>query len=179
MHKLKQNAEPLFTCIAEILVGILLLINPAGFTSAIIIVCGVVAAVIGLASLVNYFRADAETASREHRLSKGILLLLFGLFCAFKSEWFLLTFPLLTVLYGIATLLLGVGKVQWAVDMLRAKQKYWFLSCISAVLTIICSIVILSNPFVSTAVLWVFIGLTLIAEAIVDIVAYIFGKKKG
>ena len=80
---------------------------------------------------------------------------------------------------GNTTLLLGVGKVQWAVDMLRAKQKYWFLSCISAVLTIICSIVILSNPFVSTAVLWVFIGLTLIAEAIVDIVAYIFGKKKG
>ena len=38
--------------------------------------------------------------------------------------------------------------------MLRAKQKYWFVAIISAVLTLVFSALILANPFASTAVLW-------------------------
>ncbi|WP_262398460.1 DUF308 domain-containing protein [Zongyangia hominis] len=109
--------------------------------------------------------------------AKGIIFAIFGLFCAFKSEWFMVTFPLLTVLYGILTLVSGVSKVQWAVDMLRAKQKYWFVEVISAVLTIICAILILTNPFTSTAFLWTFIGVSMIVEAVVDVIAFFLGRK--
>ena len=89
----------------------------------------------------------------------------------------MVTFPLLTVLYGILTLVSGVSKVQWAVDMLRAKQKYWFVEVISAVLTIICAILILTNPFTSTAFLWTFIGVSMIVEAVVDVIAFFLGRK--
>ena len=124
MRKINRSTGNLLTCIFEIMVGILLLIDPVGFTSGIIVVFGIVLAVIGAISLFRYFREDAETASQESGLAKGIIFAIFGLFCAFKSEWFMVTFPLLTVLYGILTLVSGVSKVQWAVDMLRAKQKY-------------------------------------------------------
>lgn len=75
------------------------------------------------------------------------------------------------------TLLGGINKVQWAIDMLRAKQKYWFVAIISAVLTLLFSALILANPFASTAVLWTFIAVTLIVEAVIDIVAFILGRK--
>ena len=78
---------------------------------------------------------------------------------------------MLTVLYGILTLVSGVSKVQWAIDMLRTKQKYWFVEVIGAVLTIVCAILILTNPFSSTAVLWTFIGITMIIDALVDVAA--------
>lgn len=87
------------------------------------------------------------------------------------------TFPLLTVIYGVLTLLGGINKVQWAIDMLRAKQKYWFVAIISAVLTLVFSALILANPFASTAVLWTFIAVTLIVEAVIDIAAFILGRK--
>jgi len=175
--KINRNTGNLLTCIFEILVGILLLIDPVGFTSGIIVVFGVVLAVIGAASLFRYFRNDAETAAQESGLAKGLIFAIFGLFCALKSEWFIITFPLLTVLYGILTLISGVSKVQWAVDMLRAKQKYWFVEVIGALLTLICSILILTNPFTSTAFLWTFIGVTMIVEAVIDVVAFIMGRK--
>ena len=177
MSKINRNTGNLLTCIFEILVGILLLIDPVGFTSGIIIVFGIVLAVIGVVSLFKYFRMDAETAAQENGLVKGLIFAIFGLFCAFKSEWFIITFPLLTVLYGILTLISGVSKVQWAVDMLRAKQKYWFVEVIGAILTIVCAVLILSNPFTSTAFLWTFIGVTMIVEAVVDVVAFVLGRK--
>lgn len=177
MRKINRSTGNLLTCIFEIMVGILLLIDPVGFTSGIIVVFGIVLAVIGAISLFRYFWEDAETASQESGLAKGIIFAIFGLFCAFKSEWFMVTFPLLTVLYGILTLVSGVSKVQWAVDMLRAKQKYWFVEVISAVLTIICAILILTNPFTSTAFLWTFIGVSMIVEAVVDVIAFFLGRK--
>lgn len=177
MSRINRNTGNLLTCIFEILTGILLLIDPVGFTSGIIVLFGAILAVIGVISLIKYFRTDAEIASQESGLAKGLIFVVFGLFCAFKSEWFIVTFPLLTVLYGILALVSGVSKVQWAVDMLRVKQKYWFIEVIGAVLTIVCAILILTNPFTSTSILWTFIGVTMIVEAVVDVVAFVFGRK--
>lgn len=172
-----SNAGRLFACIFEVLVGILLLIDPVGFTSGIIIVFGIVLTLIGAVSLFKYFRADAETAAKERSLTKGLIFVIFGLFCAFKSEWFVITFPLLSVLYGILCLLIGVSKLQWTVDMLRAKRKYWFVEAIASVLTIVCAVLILGNPFSSAFFLWTFIGVTMIIEALVDISAFVLDKR--
>ena len=94
-----------------------------------------------------------------------------------KSQWFIVTFPLLTVLYGVLALINGVGKIQWAVDLLRKKSKKWFWAAISAAVMLICSLVILADPFRSAVVLWVFIGVTWIADAILDVIAMIFERK--
>ena len=95
----------------------------------------------------------------------------------FKAEWFIITFPILTVFYGVLTLVGGISKIQWAVDMYRQKQSYWYIEVLGAVLTILFAILILTNPFASTAILWTFIGISLIAEAIIDILAFVLGRK--
>lgn len=110
-------------------------------------------------------------------MASSLIYLLIGLFCAFKSEWFILTFPLLTVLYGIVTLISGFYKAQWAVDMIRHKQRYWFIGAITAVLTVVFVGLILLNPFSATVSLWIFIGVTMIVEAVMDAVTFIFGLK--
>ncbi len=179
MNKVNRKTGNLLMCISELLIGVLLLINPVGFTSGIIVMLGIIFTVLGVSSMVYYFRTSPEEAAQKNSLAKGLLFSLIGLFCVFKSNWFIATFPVLTVLYGVLTLVGGISKVQWAVDMLRAKQKYWFVAIISAVLTLVFSALILTNPFTTTAVLWTFIAVTLIIEAVVDIVTYIFGRKSA
>ena len=44
----------------EILIGILLLINPVGFTSSIIVAFGIVLTIMGIGQIIKYFRTDAE-----------------------------------------------------------------------------------------------------------------------
>ena len=177
MKKINRRTGNLLMCIIEVILGILLLIDPIGFTSGIIIVLGVLLTLLGIRSLVDYFRQDADEASESSGLAKGLLLAILGVFCMFKSGWFIVTFPILTVFYGILTLMTGISKIQWAVDMLRQKQKYWYVAIIGAVLTLVFAILILCNPFSSTTVLWTFIAISLIIEAVVDIFTFLFGKK--
>lgn len=174
-----QSVNGILLCLFEILVGILLLINPVGFTSGIIITAGVFLLIVGLGSIIKYFRTDAKEAALSQNLVKGLVALLAGAFCAFNSDWFVVTFPVLTMIYGIVILVTGLGKVQITVDMIRQKNKKWFLAAISAAISIACAVVILNSPFTSTAVLWMFTGITLIVESVFDIITLIVrGKNK-
>ncbi len=177
MKSLKENVNGIALCIFELIVGILLMINPVGFTSMIIQITGAVMAILGIVEIVKYFRMDTKEAAIGQTLTKGILILLGGLFCVLKTEWFIVTFPVLTILYGIAILAVGIGKIQLTVDMIRRKYKKWLFPAINAVVSIICAVVILQSPFTSTVVLWVFTGISLIVEGVLDIVTMILGGK--
>ena len=172
---LKENLGTIMMCLFELLVGILLLIDPVGFTTAIIIAAGLALLVIGFVFIVKYFRTEAAEAAKRQYFAKGLVAVFAGAFCAAKSYWFVATFPILTILYGAVILLTGLGKIQMTVDIIRLKKKKWFLAAISAVLAIICGGIILVSPFTTTAVLWVFTGISLIIEAIFDVITLIFG----
>ncbi len=77
-------------------------------------------------------------------------------------------------LYGVAVLIGGLSKVQLTMDMLREKNSRWWWGAISAVISIICALVMLNNPFSSTVVLWWVTGISLIVEPIFDMITLIF-----
>ncbi len=173
MKTLKQNGNAIILCIIEVVVGILLLINPVGFTAGIIIVTGVALMVDGLLNVIRYFRSNPVEAAADQLLVRGLVALLAGGFCTFNPGWFVATFPVIAILYGVAVLIGGLGKVQITMDMLRMKNSKWWWGAISAVISIICALVIINNPFSSTVALWWFAGISLIVEAVFDLVTLI------
>lgn len=177
MEKVLKKNSNLVMCIVELIVGILLLINPVGFTRGIIIALGIPLALQGIGSIVGYMREKPQAASEGNLLATGLLLTCGGLFCMFRSSWFIAAFPVLTMFYGVMTLVSAFGKLQWTADMLRLKQKYWFIALISAALSLVLAVLIITNPFSSTAALWVFIGVSMIVEAVVDVVTLFFERK--
>ena len=157
-------------CILEIVVGVLLLINPVGFTSGIIIGAGVLMCLSGLLSVVRYFMMKPEIAAQRQLLFKGVLAMMAGAVCIAKYGWFLTAFPLLTVLYAIAMLILAAGKLQKMADLKRMNIPRWYMPGIAALLAAVLATVILLNPFGAAAAVWTFVAISLIAEAIVEIV---------
>lgn len=176
MEKINRNTGNLLMCILEALIGILLLVNPVGFTSGIIILLGIVLTAAGALHLITYFRSAPHEAAQGNSFAKGMLLAVCGLFCVFRSHWFIVTFPVLTVLYGVLTLVAGISKIQWSLDLFRTKQKYWYVAAVGAVLTLVFASLMLTNPFASTAVLWTFIAVSLLIEAVIDVVTFILEK---
>ncbi len=174
--KKASKISSILLSLCEIAVAVLLLIDPIGFTSGIIIALGAVLVILGAVNIVNYFRDEPADAMHDRGLTIGILQIIGGIFCVLKSEWFMVTFPIVSLLYGIGTLVVGVSKLQWAVDMLRLKVKRWYLMAISSALTIVLAVIILCNPFGTALVVWTFIAISLIVEAVVDIIATIFTK---
>lgn len=179
MRKLKENTSGFIVCLFEIIAGILLLVNPIGFTSGIIVAAGILMCLSGLRSVIKYFRTDINEAVKSRMIFKGAVFLVTGLFCAVKSDWFVVTFPLLTVLYGIVILLAALIKLQNTVNLIRLKKKNWYISAIGTAASAVCAVVILFNPFSSTAALWVFTGITLIAEAFVDVISLLINGKES
>ncbi len=177
MKTVKQNGNTIILCIVEVVVGILLLINPVGLTAGIIIAAGIALMVDGLLNVIRYFRSSQEEAAAGLLLMRGLVALLAGAFCAFNPEWFIITFPVIAILYGVAVLIGGLGKVQITIDMLRAKNSKWWWGAISAVISIICAIVMINNPFSSTVVLWWFTGISLIVEAVFDLITLVMSRK--
>jgi len=177
MKTLKQNGNAIILCIIEVVVGILLLINPVGFTAGIIIAAGVALVVDGLLNVIRYFKSTPAEAAAGQLLMRGLITLLAGAFCTFNPGWFIATFPMIAILYGVAVLVGGLSKVQITMDMLRAKNSKWWWGAISAAISIICAFIMIKNPFSSTVALWWFAGISLIVEAAFDMVTLIMKRK--
>ena len=65
MKKIKENFGGILLCLGQLLIGILLLINPAGFTSGIIIAVGAVLLLAGIVSAIRYFRMPPVPAAAQ------------------------------------------------------------------------------------------------------------------
>ena len=173
METVKRNIGGIIMCLFELLAGILLLINPVMVTSGIVVVLGIVLLIIGLLGVISYFRMEPEEAAMKQILAKGLAVSAAGLFCIVQYQWFVESFSILAILYGVIILMMGFTKIQWAVDLLRMKKEKWFLAAAGALMSVVFAVVILVNPFHSTKFLWIFVGVSLILEAAVDIMALV------
>lgn len=170
MKFLKKNAVNLILCLGELVVGILLLVNPEGFTRSIIMALGVAVAILGIFNIVRYFRSSPVEAAEDRRLAYGLGQLALGVFCLVKASWLVGIFPMLTGLYGAAALVLALFRIQQFVDIRRLKLGSGLISGVSALITLLYAAMILFIPETT----WIFIGIVLLIEAVMDILILIF-----
>ena len=157
----------------EIVIGILLLIDPETFTKGIVIVLGVLLCVLGIINIVRYFRRPVQVLGSDWALSRGVMMILVGMFCVFKSQWLLAALPALFVIYGVIMLVSGVMKLQRMADLRRLGHPRWYMPGLAALLYIVLAVIILLNPFSTVAVVWIFVGVSMIVSAILDIITLI------
>ena len=170
---IRKNSVNLFLCLAELAVGILLLINPHAFTRGIIMAAGVAVAVLGALNILRYFRTNPVQAATEQRLAYGLGELALGLFFLLKADWLVGLFPVLTRIYGAGALVLALYRVQQFVDVRRLKLGSGLITGCSAIITLAYAAMILLIPETT----WIFIGVVLLLEALMDILILIFERK--
>ena len=169
----RKNLSNLILCLGELVVGILLLVNPEGFTQAIIMALGTAVALLGLFNIVRYFRTNPVQAATERRLAYGLGQLALGAFCLGKADWLVGLFPVLTRLYGAAVLVLALFRIQQFVDVRRLGLAKGLFSGISALFTLLYAAMILFIPEIT----WIFVAIMLLLEAAMDILILIFERK--
>lgn len=174
--KKPKSANVILISLFEIAVGILLLIDPIGFSKAIIIGAGIVLLAAGIFNTIKYFRTEINLAATGQYLFKGLIALSVGAFCILNRDSLANIINILTTVYGLIVLIAGLNKIQITADLFRRKSPKWFMALISAAISIICAAIIIYNPFPGTNVIWIFIGVTLIVESLVDIATAIMNK---
>ncbi len=164
----------LVLALAEILIGALLLIDPAGFTGGIVVCAGLLAMLYGLWLIVRYALMPPVEAAQRQLLFRGMCAFLAGLVMVLYVQWILTVFPALIILYGICILLVGLRRVQWCADAIRLRFGNWYWYLISAALALAVAVVTLLNPFATTLAMWIFVGIALIVEGLLDFLSLLF-----
>lgn len=178
MKTLKNNVPVILLILFEITVGILLLVNPEAFTAAVITCFGIVLLVIGVVYLVRFIKdKKSDDDANVMTLILSIISLIVGCVCAFLTKWVIGLFAVVAVIYGVILIVSGVYKAKTYFDTKKEKLPVSFMTIISAVLSVILGIVIVVNPFTATNFLWIFAGISLIVEAVLDFVAVILNAK--
>lgn len=171
----KKNMSNLLLCLGELVVGVLLLINPQGFTAGILIALGIALAVLGVFSVVRYFRSDPVLAASERRLAYGLGELALGLFFMLKTNSLVSLFPALVRLYGVGVLVLGLFRIQQFADVRRLHLGSGLITGVSAVITVVYASMVLFRPETT----WIFVGVAMLLEAVMDILILIFERKQA
>ncbi len=175
MKKFLKNANSGIICLIEIIVGVLLLLDPQSFISYILIIAGAFIAVTGVISLIKYFVAKPEE-SEKGGLTGALVSLSIGAFLIIKNNIATAWITIITVIFGAAILYTGYQKLEKAVEKMRSKQ-YFLVSLISALVTILFAVLIIF--VIPDKAIWLFIGIALIVEAAIDLADMIVGAIKG
>lgn len=174
MKALKENFSTILIGIAELVVGVLLFIDPQKFTDGIIITLGLALNVLGVLAIIKYFRSKPEEAALGQQLFKGLMCISVGLFCVLNFSWFTKYSEIMSLIYGAALFLIGLSKIQWATDIIRLKKGSCLYPTLGAALSIILGIIIIANPFGEG--LTTFTAIALIAGGAYDFFSLIYGS---
>lgn len=184
MEFFKKNGNLVLVILFEIVVGVLVLINPMKFTSFVIIACGTAVMLVGAAGIVNYFKTKPMDHYFGTSLASGLVELAVGLVIISKSDiglggkvmWNL---GMSTLLYAASSLFAGLMKLEFTVDSIRLHSKKWFLPLISSVVSMGCAYFIYTYSFKNTNAQMRFIGIYLIVAAVYDVVCLFLTSKKA
>ena len=180
MTFIKNHFPVIFMIIIELLFGILLLIDPEGLTKTLIIIFGIILMIIGIIYLIRYF------VDRKNNLDPSaftivfaIISIILGIICTFLTNVVMGIFPVLAVVYGIFLIISGIYKLKIFFDVRRMNLPVSFFTVCSAVISIILGVLIIIHPFDAVMTVWIFTGIALIVEAIIDIIALVMEGVKS
>ena len=174
----KKISATLLLAVAQLALGILLLVSPEGFTMAVIVTVGILFVVSGLLSIVGYLRLPKEEAMLTWKFSAGAAGITLGVLAVIYRDTILKEFAMLTVIYGLIIMMLAFLKLQIMVDGMRQKGQYWYLMFFSFLLSAVFAILLFKNVYTKEKTAWIVTGIVLIVLAIFDSVYFILSHKK-
>ena len=149
-------------CIA----GILFIARPELSVKIIGRGLGIAMILFGCIRLVGYFSRDLFRLAFQYDLEFGILLIALGVIVLIRSPNVM---NFIFIALGIAILADGLFKVQIAMDSKRFGIAAWWLILLLAVLTGFVGLLLVFRPVESAHVLTMLLGVSLLAEGILNL----------
>lgn len=148
------------------IVGILFIARPELSVKIIGRGLGISMILFGCIKLVGYFSRDLFRLAFQYDLEFGILLIALGVIVLIRSPNVM---NFIFIALGIAILADGLFKVQIAMDSKRFGIAAWWLILLLAVLTGFVGLLLVFRPVESAHVLTILLGVSLLAEGILNL----------
>ncbi len=162
--------EIVFADIGIIILGLLMVIFPADASKIICITGGILLGIWGLLKLVSYFAAVKNGPFSSFGLAQGATFVCFAIFLILAPQF---VKPFLVAVLALVLMISAVMKIQYTVDFLRLKNKFWYIALIGAVVSIALGTITLFN--LNNTAKWVllFVGISFLVTGVWDIICVV------
>ena len=169
------GATSLAVVLVYALLGAMMLIWPTFLLNFANYILATVLCLIAIGMIVHYFRNSAISGAQSMSLGLGLLLLLVGIVLFLKPR---LLQNLLPFIWGLALVAGGFGKVQMSVDLKRIGDRGWWTIMLGAIVSLVLGVLCVLKPGTIAAALAMFIGISLLVEAALDLYAILLMRKR-
>lgn len=161
----------IITSAVLILLGILLIFQSETTIMMISYVIGGVLVAIGVLALIRYVRAGECPALRnELDIVYGTVTIIFGIIIIKNYQMIASIIP---AVIGIAIIISSAGKLNYAFQLKTEENRMWKTTMILSIISTICGVVLLFNPFKAALGIMKIIGAFIIVYAILDLISTI------
>lgn len=175
--EVKKTMWPSLISSAFILVlGLLLFFKSSVTLMGISYIFGGLIIAIGVLAIIRFISNDHSDISNQLNIIYGIICIISGIFFIEKPE---IIGSIIPVVMGIGIIISSSLKIQQSFNLKSLNSSYFFWSFVTALLSLICGVVLLFNPFKGAVIITKVIGIFLAIYAILDICNTIVLKKSG
>lgn len=160
----KMNMTSIIFSILFILIGAFLLARPEDAIHLVSYALGIILALWGAISIVQFFTDRESQNYLEFSFILGVFMFIFGIIIIVKPNTVASIIPLLL---GIWMLINGVTKLSYALTL--NKNKNAASSIIISILIIVLGILLVFNPFAGAKTLVQILGVTIIIYSVLDL----------
>ena len=175
--EVKKTIWPSLISSGVILVlGLLLFFKSSVTLMGISYIFGGLIIAIGVLAIVRFISNNHSDISNQLNIFYGIICIISGIFFIEKPE---IIGSIIPVVMGIGIIISSSLKIQQSFNLKSLNSSYFFWSFVTALLSLICGVVLLFNPFKGAFIITKVIGIFLVIYAILDICNTIVLKKSG
>ena len=175
-NKRIQTAKIGYLIISTLLcaLGILLVALPDFSAELFCRISGIIMLLFGLIKMIGYFSKDLYRLAFQFDLASGILLMALGIIMMLRAN---VMISIICIILGIYVLADALLKVQIAIDAKAFGIAKWWLILAAAVLTGVFGFLLVLRPSESAQVVMVLLGLSLIAEGLLNLITILTAVK--
>ncbi len=155
--------------------GILLIFESEATIVTISYIIGSILVVAGVFALVRYISTNKKGFdTTELDILYGIVTIILGIL--------IITHPqaigsIIPIILGIAIIISSASKIQYAFDLKNNENDLWKTTMVIAVISAICGVVLLFNPFAGAVLLMRIVGIFIAIYSVLDIISTCIIKK--
>lgn len=175
-NKRIQTAKIGYLIISTLLcaLGILLVALPDFSAELFCRISGIIMLLFGFIKMIGYFSKDLYRLAFQFDLASGILLMALGIIMMLRAN---VMISIICMILGIYVLADALLKVQIAIDAKAFGIAKWWLILAAAVLTGGFGFLLVLRPSESAQVVMVLLGLSLIAEGLLNLITILTAVK--
>lgn len=175
--EVKKTIWPSLISSGVILVlGLLLFLKSSVTLMGISYIFGGLIIAIGVLAIVRFISNNHSDISNQLNIVYGIICIISGIFFIEKPE---IIGSIIPVVMGIGIIISSSLKIQQSFNLKSLNSSYFFWPFVTALLSLICGVILLFNPFKGAVIITKVIGIFLVMYAILDICNTIVLKKSG